>query len=69
METKNRTNIYVTSLAWQELYKTFGTLFRRFEFKLYETDITDVEMKHDFFIPRVKLDSKGVRLTVSGAKK
>jgi hypothetical protein len=41
-----------------------GTIFRRFEFKLFETDVTDVKYKYDFFTPRVKLDSKGVRVMV-----
>ncbi|KMP06457.1 cytochrome P450 [Coccidioides immitis RMSCC 2394] len=53
------------SLARAELNYAFGTVFRRFEFELYETDITDVKYKHDFFNPPVKMDSKGVRLLVS----
>ncbi|PGH17714.1 hypothetical protein AJ80_04722 [Polytolypa hystricis UAMH7299] len=53
------------NLAWAELYYAIGNIFRRFEFSLHpETDITDVEYKHDFFNPRVKMDSKGVRLIV-----
>ncbi|EAS29326.3 uncharacterized protein CIMG_08072 [Coccidioides immitis RS] len=52
-------------LARAELNYAFGTVFRRFEFELYETDITDVKYKHDFFNPPVKMDSKGVRLLVS----
>ena len=42
-----------------------GTLLRRFQFELYETDKTDVELKHDFFLPSSKLDSKGVRMKVT----
>ena len=42
----------------------FAMIFRRFGLELYETDITDVELKHDLFIPFVKLDSKGVRVRV-----
>jgi hypothetical protein len=42
----------------------FAMIFRRFGLELYETDITDVELKHDFFIPFAKLDSKGVRARV-----
>jgi len=41
-----------------------GTLFRRFEFELYETDASDVKLAHDFFMPSPKLDSHGVRMTV-----
>jgi hypothetical protein len=48
------------------MFLTMGTIFRRFKFKLFETDVTDVKLEHDFFIPSAKLDSKGVRLLVSG---
>jgi hypothetical protein len=40
--------------------------FRKFEFELYETDASDVELKHDFTLPAPKLDSKGVRTRVVG---
>ncbi|PGH02755.1 hypothetical protein GX51_04489 [Blastomyces parvus] len=53
------------NLAWAELYFAMGILFRQLEFKLHETDVSDVELKHDFFVPRAKLDSKGVRVFVS----
>jgi hypothetical protein len=39
-------------------------LFRRFEFELYETDITDVTLAHDFFLPSPKLNSKGIRAKI-----
>lgn len=42
-----------------------GMIFRRFQLKLHETDVTDVKYKHDFLTPRVKLDSKGVQVLVS----
>ncbi|KAK2756502.1 hypothetical protein FQN54_005395 [Arachnomyces sp. PD_36] len=53
------------NLAWAELFFAMGMIFRRFELKLYETDVTDVKYKHDFFTPRVKSGSKGVRVIVS----
>jgi len=55
----------VYSLAWTELYLTLGMMFRRFKFELYEADVTDVEMGHDFFIPVTRVDSKGVRAFVT----
>ena len=55
-------------MAWTELYLTLGMMFRRFKFELFEADVTDVEMGHDFFIPVTRLDSKGVRVTVVGRK-
>jgi hypothetical protein len=39
-------------------------LFRRFKFELYETDVTDVRLAHDFFLPSPKLDSKGIRAKI-----
>ena len=52
------------SLAHAELYLGLAALFRRFEFELFETDISDVQLAHDFFLPSPKLDSKGVRVKV-----
>jgi len=39
-------------------------MFRRFELELYETDFSDLELKHDSFLPVPKLDSKGIRVKV-----
>lgn len=39
-------------------------MFRRYKFELFEADVSDVEMGHDFFIPVTRLDSKGVRVFV-----
>ena len=61
-------NISQISLAWAELFFAMGTVFRQFEFKLYETDVSDVEMKYNFFTPRIKFDSKGVRVLISKAR-
>jgi hypothetical protein len=43
---------------------TLAGVFRSFEFELYHTDISDVELAHDFFLPHPKMDSKGVRVKV-----
>ena len=37
----------------------------RFNWELYETDITDVETKHDLVNTSPKLDSKGIRVVVN----
>ncbi|KAL4915704.1 cytochrome P450, partial [Aspergillus aurantiobrunneus] len=50
------------NLAWCELYLVFASFFRFFDFELHETDITDVEFVHDFFLPFPRLDSKGIRV-------
>jgi hypothetical protein len=52
------------SLANGELYMTLAGVFRSFKFDLYQTDISDVELVHDFFLPHPKMDSKGVRVKV-----
>lgn len=54
--------LMIPSLAWAELYLTYASVFRRFRFELFETDKSDVELAHDFFLPSPKLDSKGVRV-------
>jgi cytochrome P450 len=52
------------NLAWAELFFAMAMMFRRFDYRLYQTDESDVRYKYDFFTPRVKLDSKGVRVLV-----
>jgi cytochrome P450 len=62
------------NLAWAELYHTVATVFGHYgdekgegpSMRLYQTTQEDVKAKHDFFVPGVKLDSKGVRVVVSG---
>jgi cytochrome P450 len=51
-------------LANAEVHYALAVVMRRFDFELFETDITDVEMKHDYFNPLPKLDSKGIRVIV-----
>ena len=53
-----------SSLAYMELYVVLAHVIRRFSMELYETDSSDVELAHDFFMPSPKLDSKGVRVKV-----
>lgn len=55
------------SLAYAELYLALAAVFRRFTIELYETDFSDIKLKHDFFMPSPKLDSKGVRVKVISA--
>ncbi|KUJ16052.1 cytochrome P450 [Mollisia scopiformis] len=52
------------NMAWAELYLVLAMMFRRYKFSLYDTDVSDVRLEHDFFIPNVKLSSKGVRVLV-----
>ena len=54
-------------MAQAELYITLATLFSRFTFELYETDITDIEMKHAYMVPYPRWESKGMRVRVKAA--
>lgn len=54
------------NLAYAELYHTLAAMFTpgRLDLKLWETDITDAEIVHDFVNTSPRLDSKGIRVTV-----
>ena len=54
-----------SSLAHAELYMVIATIFTQFDFELYETDITDVEMRHAYLVPYPKWETKGVRVKVT----
>lgn len=47
-----------------ELFIALGAVFRCFSLEIYETDSSDVQLAHDFFLPSPKLNSKGVRVKV-----
>lgn len=49
-----------------ELFLAAGTILRKFDLELYETNVSDVLLAHDFFLPSPKLDSKGIRIKVVG---
>ncbi|KAI0452902.1 cytochrome protein [Xylaria acuta] len=51
-------------LAYAELFIGLATIFRHFNFEIYETDRTDVEAARDCFVPRPASRSKGVRVLV-----
>lgn len=56
------------NLAYAELYVTLATVFRRFDFELFETGRGDVDAEHDFMVPCPRLDSKGVRVLVKESR-
>jgi hypothetical protein len=62
MHFTNTQGLY--SLAHCELYLALAAVFRRFDMELFDTDVSDVRLQHDMFIPFPKLDSKGVRVKV-----
>ena len=51
-------------LAYAELYIGLATIFRRFDFELYDTDRSAVDFYMDTFVPRPKPGTKGVRVLV-----
>ncbi|KAF2495278.1 cytochrome P450 [Lophium mytilinum] len=53
------------NLAYAEIYLGLAAVVRRFTFELYETDESDFHIQYDFFMPVAKLDSKGLRVTVT----
>jgi hypothetical protein len=61
------TDSMTCSLAQAELYITIATIFSNFDFELFETDLSDVEMAHAYLVPYPKWESKGVRAKVKPA--
>lgn len=52
-------------LAYMEMFVTLAVIFRRHEFQLFETDVSDVELALEMLSPMPRRESKGVRVTVS----
>ena len=52
------------NLANAELHLATATLFRRFDFRLYDTTAQDVTITWDAFVGQFPLESKGVRVKV-----
>ncbi|KAI4087722.1 MAG: hypothetical protein LQ344_006608 [Seirophora lacunosa] len=54
------------NLGYCELYLTLAAIFApgRFRFELHATDVTDVEVYHDFFNACQRVESKGIRVKV-----
>lgn len=52
------------SLAYAELQVAIAALFRRFDFELYQTDKSAVELARVMFGPQPKKGTKGVRVLV-----
>jgi len=53
-------------LAGAELYLTLASMFRRFDFELFETTKADIEITWDAFAGGFRPESKGVRVMVVG---
>jgi hypothetical protein len=55
-------------LAQAELYLTVAHVFRKFDFELFETDRSDVDIARDHFTFAPKAGSKGIRAMVVGER-
>ena len=56
------------NLAEAEIHVALATVFRKLgrRMELYDTERErDVDVKHDFFVTNLSLDSRGVRVTLS----
>ena len=62
--SKGARNCLGLNLAKSEIFLTLAAIFRRFDLELFETDRSDADMAHDFFVPYVKEGSKGIRVRV-----
>lgn len=56
------------NLAWAELYLGIAMVFRRFELELYGTTRADVDIAHDWIAGAPRLESKGVRVVITGRR-
>lgn len=54
------------NLAYAELYCGIAAVVRQFghRLELFDTDLSDVGMLHDLFVPTPKLDTQGIRVVV-----
>ncbi|EKG14730.1 hypothetical protein MPH_08005 [Macrophomina phaseolina MS6] len=54
-------------LAYAEMHIALATVLRRFgdRMELFETGIEDVRVQRDFFVPKTKVGTKGVRVLIS----
>jgi hypothetical protein len=51
-----------------EMFIALARIFGEYDFELFETDVSDVEMEHAYLVPYPKWESKGVRVKVKKVK-
>lgn len=47
-----------------ELFFTLAAVFRRFDFRIYETQREDIDVAYDYVTPMPRKGSKGLRVLV-----
>ena len=55
---------HLSSLAGAELYLAIVSMFRRFDFELFDTTESDIEITWDGFAGGFRPESKGIRVKV-----
>lgn len=62
---KGTRNCIGQNLAQTEIYMALATVFRRFDFELFETDRErDIDVKYDYITPKPSRESNGLRVLV-----
>lgn len=61
-------NCVGTNLGMAELCLVLAAVAGKFEMKLFQTDRGDVDLWRDWYVPQGRVDSKGVRVYVTGLR-
>ena len=59
---KGTRNCVGQNLGQAELYMTLAAVLKDFDFELFKTDVTDVEIERDWYVMQPTRDSQGVRV-------
>jgi hypothetical protein len=51
-----------------EMYIILATIFRRFDLKLVETHLDDIEFARDFMLPMPKAGHRNVKVVINGIR-
>ena len=62
---KGGRNCIGINLALAEMFLALAAV-TRYDMELFETDVSDVQFRHDFHVAYPRLDSKGVRVMMRG---
>jgi hypothetical protein len=56
------------SFAMAEMHIILATMFRRFDLKLVETHLDDIEFARDFMLPMPKAGHRNVKVVINGIR-
>jgi cytochrome P450 len=63
---KGTRNCIGQNLGEAEIYITLAHTVMTFDMELLETDMSDVQMTRDWYVPQLRLDTAGVRFRLVG---